>query len=171
VTAAVASPGSELDELLAEFERETAQARTHAPVRFEAPPRQSRGRSSGLSFLPPPPVNEPSFNDRVEPLLQPLRERVEQAEMSFAERRLQLDEEHRFRMEAAEAEIAKRKEALDVRDDVARALLSLRNVDTSPQKPAVGRISARRLFKMGDDEWQAVLDRAADGERFEIVPR
>jgi hypothetical protein len=116
-----------LEQLLREFEEQTG-GRRYEPL----PPRPApeSGRSSRLQFAPPPPAFEPSFSDRIEPLLQPLRARVEQAEMTFAERRLQLDEEHRQRMAQAEAELAARQRELDGRDDLVRARRAMWNVDT-----------------------------------------
>jgi hypothetical protein len=112
-----------LEDLLREWETEThshySQPPQHAPA---AHAQRGNGR---LAFAPPPPVHEPTFNERVEPLLQPLRQRVEEAELGFYEHRIRLDEEHARRMQEAE-------EALSRRDDIVRAKASLHNVSTNP---------------------------------------
>jgi hypothetical protein len=139
-------------ELLAEWDQAMADppdygGDSHEPVFVAQPiPEPPRGR---LSFAPPPPAFEPTFHDRVEPLLQPLRARVEAAETAFYERQLMLEQEH-------EAKMAEAEEALSMRNDIERAVMALNNVSTAPS-PDYELPSPETMFNMHPQEFEKVV--------------
>jgi hypothetical protein len=90
-------------------------------------------------------AEEPSFDERLEPLLQPLRDRVTAAEEVF-------------QRATAEAH-----EALMRRDDLERAAASLRNVTTDPV-PRMQRPDPRAMFRMSDERWAEYKAAVARGE-------
>jgi hypothetical protein len=134
-----------LEEILKEWDEQIA----GPPEPILAAPPVSERRAGRISFSAPPPAFEPTFNERVEPLLQPLRERVEVAEASFYERQLLLDAEHERRM--AEVE-----EAWKLRDDVVRAQMAVNNVSTAPA-PAYSLPPPEQLADMTPQQWEKTV--------------
>jgi hypothetical protein len=135
-----------LEELLKEWDEQTAVPHEPIPV---APPVGERPRAGRLSFSPPPAVFEPTFNERVDPLLQPLRQRVEDAETHFYERGLLLEQEHAARM--AEVE-----EAMKFRHDIEAAHAAIHNVTTAPS-PAYELPSPEVMFNMHPQEFEKTV--------------
>jgi hypothetical protein len=137
-----------LEDLLREWEVGTAgPSYEPLPGRSRAEPAQ---RNAGrLQFAPPPIVRELSFNERIAPLIGPLRERVEAAELAFYERQAVLEEEHDRKMEQLEIE-------RQSRDDIVRAKLSLQNVSTNPA-PAYQLPSPAEMADMTQQQFEAVV--------------
>jgi hypothetical protein len=136
-----------LEDLLREWDAQTGGPRYEPlplPVRPETGHAQ---RSNGkLQFSTPPIVQELSFGERMEPLLAPLRERVEAAETHFYERQLILEEQHRAKMAEAEAALARR-------HDIELAHASLRNVSQQPL-PAFHLPPPDVMANMSQREWE-----------------
>jgi hypothetical protein len=133
-----------IQDLLAEWDQAMADQPEPAPLTQPLEPPRSR-----LSFAPPPPVFEPTFHDRIEPLLAPLRERVEAAELSFHERQLLLEAEHERRM--AEVE-----EARKLRDDIVRAQMAINNVSNDPI-PDYQLPSPATMADMSPQQWEKTV--------------
>jgi hypothetical protein len=120
----VSNDNPTLEDLLREWDAEAGGPR-YEPLP-PARPQAGHARNTGkLQLAPPPIVREIGVMERLEPELQTLRGRVVQAELTFYERQLQLEEQHRLKMEEAE-------QALSRRDDIVRAKASLVNVSTDP---------------------------------------
>jgi hypothetical protein len=97
-------------------------------------------RPQRLRFQSTPSLaEEPSFNEKLEPLLQPLRERVDAAEEIL-------------RRKTAEAA-----EALSQRNDLERAAASIRNVTQTPASPATPQ-NPRHHLNCTDQEWRDYKD-------------
>jgi hypothetical protein len=86
-----------LEDLLREWETETHSH--YSPPPQHTPAAHAQRSNGKLAFSPPPIVREIGVMERLEPELQALRGRVETAELSFYERRLQLESEHQAKMQ------------------------------------------------------------------------
>jgi hypothetical protein len=139
----VSNDAQTLNDLIAEWE---AESRAHYSQPPQHPPAAHARGNGKLEFSTPPIVQELSFGDRIEPLLEPLRARVQEAEHGFYEHRLRLDEEHARRMQEAE-------EALSRRDDIVRAKASLHNVSTDPV-PDFHMPHPEIMANMSQREWE-----------------
>jgi hypothetical protein len=142
----VADDAPTLQALLDEWAAETAHSH-YEPLPPPARPQAGHARNTGkLQFAPPPIVREIGVMERLEPELQTLRGRVEQAELTFYERQLQLEEQHRLKMEEAER-------ALSRRHDIELAHASLRNVSTNPA-PDFQMPHPEIMANMSQREWE-----------------
>jgi hypothetical protein len=145
--------GSSYTELLEEYERSTAAAVPHyrpanefRPAERVARDGEPPARPAKLAFTAPPPLpTEPSFSERLEPLLQPLRARVEAAEEVY----------HRAAEEASQRD--------SMRLDLDRAAASVRNLSTDPQ-PRRTPPTPKAAFEMSDSAWEAHKQAIRDGE-------
>jgi hypothetical protein len=132
-----------LVDLIAEFERQTSHVHEQIPV---ALPVAERPRNGRLAFSAPPPTPaEPSFLERTESALKPLRERVENAEYLYKARSVELEE-------AWEQKMAEAEQALKRRHDLEAAMASIHNVSTQPPPPP--KIDTRALVNMSSDQYR-----------------
>ena len=98
-----------------------------------------------ITFHAPPPLPaEPSFEQRLEPLLRPLRATVDEARQAYERARLEADQRDSMRV------------------DVERAAAAVRNVSTDP--PRLHRPDGKTALAMSDADWNAYKARVANGE-------
>ena len=155
------SPGSDLERLLREFDEAVvkpavphyrvsdfsryAENGTENVATLHAVNGEPLERPEKLTFgSPPPEPAEPTFDERLEPILAPLRERVTAAE------------------ELLQRKTQEASAALSFRDDIERAAAAVRNVDTVPRRSE--RPSPTEALNMNDRDWAIYKERAARGE-------
>lgn len=93
---------------------------------------------------PPPAPAEPTFEQRLEPLLQPLRATVDQARQAYEKARLEADQRDAMRT------------------DVERAAAAVRNVSTEP--PRLQRPDGKTALSMSDADWTRYKEAVARGD-------
>lgn len=156
------SPADDLASLLAEYERSAGTSIPHYRPQNEI---RSLGveaaenvaelhsvngnplpKPERIVFQPPPPTPpEPTFEQRIEPLIQPLREQVDEARQAYEQARLEADQRDA------------------VRRDVERAAAAIRNVSAEP--PRMQRPDPRTAMAMSDQEWATYKESVARAAR------